>query len=148
MQQQQWDGRDRPLNKTARIQSVAARLGTFTIRELAEAVVEDGIFTEDEMQSFALRHVRYLCREAVKERDDQGLPFAGQLAARPEADESHEPVWAQRQLWGPEDYVRNIEVHVEQARANLDVAAKLGDECQKRFGINPYLRISGRQEAA
>ncbi len=73
-------------------------------------------------------------REALRECDIRGLPFAGRTSA---TDGEGAPVWEQRELWDYGTYELNVNQHVTLAKTNHSVAKLMAYECFEKFGKAP-----------
>lgn len=98
------------------------------------ACVDAGVIPESWIRNAGIRAAQNEVREALRECDIRGLPFAGRTA---EKDEDGAPVWEQRELWDYPTYVLNIEQHVTLARTNQEKAALMAHECHEKFGRSP-----------
>jgi len=112
-----------------------------TIRDLARACVDDGIWTREELDRIALRSVANECREVLRQKDVAGMPKAGQTT---DADDDGQSVWKARQGWLFDDYVLNVREHLGLRDENHTVAAKLAAEAVARYRID--LDIPGLPE--
>lgn len=120
------------LPREQRIREVFESKGAaMTIPALAQACVDAGIWTPDELTRLALGKVREDCRRALRVKDASGLPKVSQTA---ETDDDGLPVWKARQLWMFADYELNIREHIGQRDEGHVVAVKLAAECEARYG--------------
>jgi hypothetical protein len=118
-------------SKDQRIREVYEANGQqMSIPDLAKACVAAGIWTDIELKLFALRSVREHCRRVLKEQDAAGLPKNGQTR---DQDADGQPVWKTRFLWGFEDYMLNVQEHVDQRDENHTIAVKLAAEGSARY---------------
>ena len=118
-----------------------ARTGGYTLRSFAEHLIDDYDVYGSEFEREA--KVEKVCREArqaLRARDDAGLPFAG-----PTATESPDgaPIWATRQAWLFEDYCRTYALYGKAEHEFHELKEKLADECVQRYG-----RLPGRSRRA
>ncbi len=115
-----------------RILEAMQATGACSIQTLARHCIQNDVFTEEELavarQQWACRKVR----EALKSRDENDLPIAGQTT---QTDGDGDAIWAERELWNAGDYQLNIEENVRNARSNYEVAKRLRFECLERHGV-------------
>lgn len=121
------------VSRDQRIRDAFAQAGAMTTGEFARHCIEIGIYTEEDLESFAIQHVQSEVRKALKRPDLTGLPFAGQTTEKVDG----AAVWKQRNLWTYDDYAVNIRELITQRDTLHTEAVKLSDECRERFGIAP-----------
>lgn len=121
-------------SRKEQIRKLFKRVGATSTRGLAKLCIDEGIFSDTDVENAALTTFQNVVRDSLSEDDDTGLPFAGQTAT---FDVDHQRLWKQRALWEYDDYVVNVEEHITQRDAGHVMAVRLADECEQRF----HLRI-------
>lgn len=123
-----------PPTQTREQQIVAvfqANGGQMTAFELAQACIEAGVWTEEELQRLAMRAVQDACLRALKKKDHTGLSVCLPSA---EQNADSQPIWKARQYCLIEDYQVNVRAHIKQRNEDHTVAVKLAAECEQRYG--------------
>jgi hypothetical protein len=105
--------------------------GQMTAYELAQACIEAGIWTPEELERLAMRAVQDACLRALKKKDHAGLSVCLPSA---EKIDGAQPIWKARQYCLIEDYEVNVRAHVKQRNEDHTVAVKLAAECEQRYG--------------
>ena len=116
---------------TKRIQEALQVRGQGSAKTLARWCLNSGVFEDEDIAKAEVDWATRIVREALREHDSSGLPFAGQTSIK---DEDGGRVWAQRELWKAEDYEVNIHEHIRNRDANHLIAQKLQRECHERHG--------------
>lgn len=105
-------------------------------RTTAQRCIDAGVFSQEWLESAAIRSAQAAVRKALKTCDIQGLPIAGKTNV---VDDNGAPVWVQRELWDYDTYALNIGQYVDQGDANYQKAADLAVECRTKYGRAPRL---------
>ena len=125
---------DRNLPVGAQVRAVfeqsGGRLSTRQLANLCHSLQIDG-FTDEDAEEAAMSHFTSRCRNYLKDKDDRGLPFAGQSASR-------KGEWQARRWWDVPTYRLNIGEYVQQRDESDRIAQALGVECRERHGVDPY----------
>ena len=119
------------------VQLFKERGGLMTTAGLAHACIEERIFDADELDKAALRLVQGVCREALKQSNEYGLPFAGPSSEK--SDDGDSRLWKQLDLWGYEDYEYNIHERNSGLLADHTILARIRDHCMTRYGKAPAI---------
>lgn len=109
--------------------------GSATTRQLAQHCIESGIWSSDEIESFAIREAQKQVRDALGELDFAGLPYAGRTTDKDE--ETGAGLWKARQLWLFDDYSKNVAESDQRIAAEKRKRNGLVDECIAKFGMHP-----------
>lgn len=107
------------------------RLQTPQLAALCHALQIDG-FTDEDAQRAAMHSWTNQVRGYLKEKDERGMPFAGQAA------DGKRGEWVARRWWDVDTYRLNIGEYLQQRDENDRIAVSLGSECAERFGVDPY----------
>ena len=111
--------------------------GAMSTRQLARACIDDGVYSQIELDNYAIRAVQNEVREALKTTDLQtGLPLAGPSVER---DDEGQSLWKQLALWNEDDSLFNISERDKQARADLIMLHRLADNHKIRWGYRPEI---------
>lgn len=141
-----FDGNEVQVNRSTLIRNLLADMGGASTREVAQAAIDGGIFSAQEIDAMVVRAVQSLCRRALKELDPSGKPYAGQTT---DIAEDGGPIWKNRGLWNPADYDVNVAEYRSAVYENHRIGSRLADECEDRFGERPFMpEIAGALELA
>lgn len=106
-----------------------------SMRTLALECIDAGVFNQIDREAAFVEWATKTCHRTVRRLvTDDGLPLAGPTKRDTDDDAV---IWAQRKLWGYDDYDLNVSEHVKQGMGHLTIAARLADECEERFGTRP-----------
>lgn len=145
MKQIDLSGAEKPANREQAIRDLFDSMGNVPVHDLAAALVEYGLYSFDEVQTFGMRHLESICKRALKVRDPHGLPYAGPSCETSE----HGPIWKNRTFWVVDDYKINIKERVDNIFENHQVAVHLAEECADRYGEVVFVpAITGALELA
>lgn len=114
--------------------------GAMPIRKLAQLCIDEGLYSDADKADVLIKAVMSDCRQALRERDDRGLPVAGPTRRTLDGDEDDSAeVWIQRVFWEYDDYAHNILERVTGIEADSRVVMGLHRECVDRYGQGPEL---------
>lgn len=107
--------------------------GGLSANAFARHCIAANLWTADELEIIQLRGVAQITKRALRIKDAQRLPFAGQTT---EVDVDGAPVWRQRRFWDLDTYLLNIAGLETKGNTMPDEAAALRSEVLDRFGIH------------
>lgn len=103
-----------------------------SIRELAREAIASGIFDETQLEGFQLEGVMKRCRDALRRRDEHGVPYAAQV-------DKSEDRWQQREFWDYPTAVLVFQSRADQIGDDYTALRALQAWIRQRFGTAPSL---------
>lgn len=131
------DGEAKPASRSQAIRDLFVTLGgEMGLRQFAEELIANDIYSEDEVRAAGVRAIQSDARRALKVLDDVGLPYAGPTAVE---SENGTPIWQQRRFWPYDTYVLNFTERINNRNENHVIALRIHHECFIRYGQAPII---------
>jgi len=113
-------------------QLIAEHGGTFAnYRAIAEVVLAEGLFDDDELEAMQIAGIIARVKKAVRTGEVDGLPFAGVVNEGGQV--------RQFEFWSYEDYCYNFTMKAESARRDIVALRAIHAACLGKFGKAPDL---------
>jgi hypothetical protein len=118
-----------------RILALLTKHGQMTIPEWTRKAIDDGIWTDDELEEATFQACKREVENAGRSKDRQGLPRAGRTGLLDLA--TKQEYWAQRPMWSLDAYTINIQERFKGRDGEHRMGCLLRDECLDRYGCAP-----------
>lgn len=130
MKQKTLDGRAEVVNKGDRVRELAGELGEPSIKELYDACIREGIFSQEDLDRAAYRGLAGQIKGYLKKRDESGLPFAA-----PTREVDGVKHWPYRQLWLVSDYRSYVDMMSDKESSIREMKKLAIAECFQRHRV-------------